>query len=127
MLLTKIPKWPSWADTCVSRVSAKLGGAVSAVEEVTPKKELSEIEAKYLLSGGIKTIGVPSRAYAGGLVAGACLLVADAERMPVPDRAVDRVSIAFGLRNCTDKAAVLAEGRRVLRPGGQFSCLELRR
>ena len=51
-------------------------------------------------------------------------MVADAERLPLPDRAVDRVSIAFGLRNCTDKPAVLAEARRVLRPGGRFFCLE---
>jgi demethylmenaquinone methyltransferase/2-methoxy-6-polyprenyl-1,4-benzoquinol methylase len=64
------------------------------------------------------------RALAGGLVAGASLFVADAERLPLPDRVVDRVSIAFGLRNCTDKAAVLAEARRVLRPGGRFFCLE---
>jgi demethylmenaquinone methyltransferase / 2-methoxy-6-polyprenyl-1,4-benzoquinol methylase len=44
--------------------------------------------------------------------------------LPLPDRAVDRVSIAFGLRNCTDKPAVLAEARRVLKPGGRFFCLE---
>jgi demethylmenaquinone methyltransferase / 2-methoxy-6-polyprenyl-1,4-benzoquinol methylase len=67
------------------------------------------------------------RALARGLVAGASLLVADAERLPLPDRIVDRVSIAFGLRNCTDKAAVLAEARRVLRPGGRFCCLEFSR
>ena len=53
--------------------------------------------------------------------------VADAEALPLPDRCVDRVSIAFGLRNCTDKAAVLREARRVLRPGGQFLCLEFSR
>ena len=52
------------------------------------------------------------------------LLLADAERLPLPDRCVDRVSIAFGLRNCTDKAAVLSEARRVLKPGGRFLCLE---
>ena len=52
------------------------------------------------------------------------LLVADAERLPLPDRSVDRVSMAFGLRNCTDKDAVLSEARRVLRPGGRFLCLE---
>ena len=52
------------------------------------------------------------------------LLVADAEHVPLPDRSVDRVSIAFGLRNCTDKAAVLREARRVLKPGGRFGCLE---
>ena len=54
-------------------------------------------------------------------------LVVDAEAIPLPDRSVDRVSIAFGLRNCTDKAAVLAEARRVLKPGGQFHCLEFSR
>jgi len=64
------------------------------------------------------------RALARGFVAEAALVVADAERLPLPDRCVDRVSIAFGLRNCTDKAAVLAEARRVLRPGGRFFCLE---
>jgi demethylmenaquinone methyltransferase/2-methoxy-6-polyprenyl-1,4-benzoquinol methylase len=32
--------------------------------------------------------------------------------------------MAFGLRNCTDKDAVLREVRRVLRPGGRCVCLE---
>lgn len=54
-------------------------------------------------------------------------LVVDAEAIPLPDRSADRVSIAFGLRNCTDKPAVLAEARRVLKPGGQFHCLEFSR
>jgi demethylmenaquinone methyltransferase/2-methoxy-6-polyprenyl-1,4-benzoquinol methylase len=51
-------------------------------------------------------------------------LVADAEALPLPARSVDVVSMAFGLRNCTDKDAVLREARRVLRPGGRFLCLE---
>ena len=55
---------------------------------------------------------------------GVSFLVADAEKLPLPDRSVDTVSMAFGLRNCTDKAAVLAEARRVLKPGGRFLCLE---
>ena len=54
-------------------------------------------------------------------------LTADAEKLPLPDRSVDTVSMAFGLRNCTDKDAVLAEVRRVLRPGGRFACLEFSR
>jgi demethylmenaquinone methyltransferase/2-methoxy-6-polyprenyl-1,4-benzoquinol methylase len=44
--------------------------------------------------------------------------------IPLPDRSVDRISMAFGLRNCTNKAKVLAEARRVLRPGGKFLVLE---
>ncbi len=67
------------------------------------------------------------RAIARGFAAGLSLLAADAECLPLPDRAVDAVSIAFGLRNCTDKAAVLAEARRVLKPGGRFFCLEFSR
>jgi demethylmenaquinone methyltransferase/2-methoxy-6-polyprenyl-1,4-benzoquinol methylase len=67
------------------------------------------------------------RALERGYLADLALLVADAERLPVPDRSVDRVSIAFGLRNCTDKPAVLAEARRVLKPGGRFFCLEFSR
>ena len=67
------------------------------------------------------------RAVARGRVAALGFLVADAERLPLPDRSFDVVSIAFGLRNCTDKPAVLAEARRVLRPGGRFLCLEFSR
>jgi demethylmenaquinone methyltransferase/2-methoxy-6-polyprenyl-1,4-benzoquinol methylase len=67
------------------------------------------------------------RALQRGIAADLSLLVADAERLPLPDATVDRVSIAFGLRNCTDKQAVLNEARRVLRPGGRFFCLEFSR
>eukprot|EP01037_Dinobryon_pediforme_P005826 gene5826-5891_t len=67
------------------------------------------------------------RAIARGLVDRLTFLTADAERLPLPDRSVDRVSMAFGLRNCTDKDAVLAEARRVLKPGGRFACLEFSR
>lgn len=67
------------------------------------------------------------RALERGFATDVALLVADAERLPLPDRCVDRVSIAFGLRNCTDKDAVLREARRVLRPGGRFLCLEFSR
>ena len=58
---------------------------------------------------------------------GITLMVVDAEAIPLPDSTFDRVTIAFGLRNCTDKPAVLSEARRVLRPGGQFHCLEFSR
>ena len=67
------------------------------------------------------------RAIERGLVGGLLPLVADAEHIPLPDRSVDRVSIAFGLRNCTDKDQVLREARRVLKPGGRFLCLEFSR
>jgi demethylmenaquinone methyltransferase/2-methoxy-6-polyprenyl-1,4-benzoquinol methylase len=51
-------------------------------------------------------------------------LVADAERLPFADASFDCVTIGFGLRNVTDKAAALASMRRVLKPGGQLLVLE---
>ncbi|MCC7283221.1 MAG: ubiquinone/menaquinone biosynthesis methyltransferase, partial [Acetobacteraceae bacterium] len=55
------------------------------------------------------------------------LAVADAEQLPFRASGFDAVSIAFGLRNCTDKDRVLAEAFRVLRLGGRFFCLEFSR
>jgi demethylmenaquinone methyltransferase/2-methoxy-6-polyprenyl-1,4-benzoquinol methylase len=65
-----------------------------------------------------------SRALDRGFAKGLTFLCADAEHLPLPDRSVEKVSMAFGLRNCTNKDAVLREVRRVLRPGGRFHCLE---
>ena len=67
------------------------------------------------------------RALERGLAVGLTFVCADAEHIPLPDRSVEKISIAFGLRNCTDKPAVLREARRVLRPGGRFHCLEFSR
>ncbi len=78
---------------------------------------LSDINAAMLAVGR-------NRALNRGFAAGLSFLVADAERLPVLDASVDTVSMAFGLRNCTEKQAVLGEVRRVLRPGGRFFCLE---
>jgi demethylmenaquinone methyltransferase/2-methoxy-6-polyprenyl-1,4-benzoquinol methylase len=51
-------------------------------------------------------------------------LVGSAEAMPLPDASVDVLTISFGIRNATDMEAALREIARVLRPGGQFRCLE---
>jgi len=48
----------------------------------------------------------------------------DAERLPFSDSSFDRLTIAFGLRNVTDKAAALSEMQRVLKPGGKALILE---
>ena len=49
---------------------------------------------------------------------------ADAEKLPFPNNYFDCVSIAFGLRNVTDKVAALQSMYRVLKPGGKLLVLE---
>ena len=48
----------------------------------------------------------------------------NAEKLPLEDACCDRVTIAFGLRNVTDRQAALSEAHRILKPGGRFCCLE---
>jgi demethylmenaquinone methyltransferase/2-methoxy-6-polyprenyl-1,4-benzoquinol methylase len=48
----------------------------------------------------------------------------NAEALPFPDRSFDAYTIAFGIRNVTNRDRALAEAYRVLRPGGRFLCLE---
>lgn len=48
----------------------------------------------------------------------------NAEALPFPDNHFDLVTIAFGLRNVTDKDKALASMQRVLRPGGRLLVLE---
>lgn len=52
---------------------------------------------------------------------------ADAEHLPFGTHTFDCVTIAFGLRNVTDKEAALREMYRVLRPGGRVVILEFSR
>ena len=48
----------------------------------------------------------------------------DAQYLPFPDDSFDCVSIAFGLRNVTDKDLALRSMLRVLKPGGRLLVLE---
>jgi demethylmenaquinone methyltransferase / 2-methoxy-6-polyprenyl-1,4-benzoquinol methylase len=51
----------------------------------------------------------------------------NAEALPFPHESFDAVTIAFGLRNVTDKQKALAEMQRVLKPGGRVLILEFSR
>jgi demethylmenaquinone methyltransferase/2-methoxy-6-polyprenyl-1,4-benzoquinol methylase len=59
-----------------------------------------------------------------GLVRGLEYVQCNAEALPFPDAHFDLVTMAFGLRNVTDKDAALREIARVLKPGGQARILE---
>jgi len=59
-----------------------------------------------------------------GLVSNIDYVQANAECLPFPDNHFDCVTIAFGLRNVTDKDAALRSMLRVLKPGGRLLVLE---
>ena len=67
------------------------------------------------------------RALDKGYARGIDWVCGTAAALPLADMSVDAYTIAFGLRNVTERDKALAEARRVLKPGGRFLCLELSR
>ncbi len=78
---------------------------------------LTDINAAMLSRGRDRLIN-------DGLVSNVRYAQANAERLPFADSSFDCITIGFGLRNVTDKAAALASMRRALKPGGQLLVLE---
>ena len=62
-----------------------------------------------------------------GLLDGLRWAQVNAEALPFPEASFDAVTIAFGLRNVTDKDRALCEMHRVLKPGGRALILEFSR
>lgn len=59
-----------------------------------------------------------------GVAGNVSIAQVDAEELPFADRSFDCVTMAFGLRNVTDKNAALTSMYRVLKPGGKAMILE---
>lgn len=59
-----------------------------------------------------------------GVVGNVEYVQANAEELPFDDNTFDLITIAFGLRNVTDKDKALASMYRVLKPGGRLLVLE---
>lgn len=59
-----------------------------------------------------------------GIVGNVTYVQANAEALPFPDDHFDLITIAFGLRNVTNKDKALASMYRVLKPGGRLLVLE---
>jgi demethylmenaquinone methyltransferase / 2-methoxy-6-polyprenyl-1,4-benzoquinol methylase len=81
---------------------------------------LSDVNAAMLARGRDRLLDA-------GLAANVAYVQANAEQLPFRAGTFDCVTIGFGLRNVTDKAAALASMRRVLKPGGQLLVLEFSR
>lgn len=78
---------------------------------------LADINASMLKVGRDRLI---DRGIAGNLQ----VAQADAQYLPFPDNTFDCITIAFGLRNVTDKDLALRSMLRVLKPGGRLLVLE---
>jgi len=78
---------------------------------------LADINASMLREGRRRLIDA-------GIGGNVSIAQVDAENLPFDDSSFDCVTIAFGLRNVTDKDAALRSMHRVLRPGGKLLVLE---
>lgn len=59
-----------------------------------------------------------------GIISNVSYAQLNAEALPFPDNCFDVITMAFGLRNVTDKDQALREMCRVLKPGGKLLVLE---
>ncbi len=78
---------------------------------------LSDINGSMLAAGRKRLIDM-------GIAGNVEYVQANAECLPFDDNSFDIITIAFGLRNVTDKDKALASMLRVLKPGGRLLVLE---
>lgn len=78
---------------------------------------LADINASMLRQGR-------SRLIDAGIAGNLSIAQVDAEKLPFATSSFDCITIAFGLRNVTEKETALASMLRVLKPGGKLLILE---
>ena len=78
---------------------------------------LADINAEMLKQGRRRLIDA-------GVAGNFSIAQVDAENLPFDDETFNCITIAFGLRNVTNKEAALASMYRVLKPGGKMLILE---
>ena len=94
-----------------------LAAKFSKLVGVDGKVILADINAAMLSVGRDRLIDK-------GALSNIDVVQADAQFLPFEDNSIDCITIAFGLRNVTDKAKALRSMHRVLKPGGRVLVLE---
>jgi demethylmenaquinone methyltransferase/2-methoxy-6-polyprenyl-1,4-benzoquinol methylase len=123
-----------WKRQFIQRLSIKLDAHY--VDVAAGTGDITRLIHKAVLSHGLNpciSAVDPNEAMIGqgkaklidkGIVLGVNWVHASAEALPFDDNSVDALTISFGLRNVSDIPKGLSEFYRVLKPGGQFLCLE---
>ena len=120
-----------WKRVTIQQAGAKYGDVVldlaggtgdlaakfSKIVGKTGKVILSDINGSMLRNGRRRLVDM-------GIAGNVDYVQANAECLPFPDDYFDIITIAFGLRNVTDKDAALRSMHRVLKPGGRLLVLE---
>ena len=94
-----------------------LAAKFSKIVGADGKVILADINAAMLSVGRDRLIDM-------GALSNIDVVQADAQFLPFEDNSIDCITIAFGLRNVTDKAKALRSMHRVLKPGGRVLVLE---
>ena len=126
-----------WKDMTITKVNPQPGECLIDVAGGTgdlARRFIRRAEEARMRRGGVPAKAIICDINAEMLLAGIdpskdkgmdlSRVCGNAECLPFPDDCADAVTIAFGIRNVTDRARALSEFRRVLKPGGRFFCLE---
>lgn len=97
-----------------------LDHATNINADLTTKVTVADINPEMLAEGKKRSLDTPyARTNRLSFMEG------NAEHLPsIESGSVDLYTVAFGIRNFTDKQAAIHEAFRVLKPGGVFACLE---
>lgn len=120
-----------WKRYTIERAAARAGQTIldiaggtgdltakfSKIVGPTGKVVLADINESMLKVGRNKLVD-------NGIVGNVEYVQANAECLPFPDNYFDRITIAFGLRNVTEKEKALESMYRILKPGGKLLVLE---
>ncbi|GIM02789.1 hypothetical protein Vretimale_7638, partial [Volvox reticuliferus] len=112
--------------TSTSSSGSSVGGRTAAGSSIALRPLIPGRVVVCDINPDMLRVGQQKAAASSDLAAesGLSFVEGNAEGLPFPDDSFDSYTIAFGIRNVTDRRAALREALRVLKPGGRFMCLE---
>lgn len=107
-------------DATVLDLATGTGDLALMIARLHPRSRVVGVDpSAKMLAIGARKVG------AAGLCDRVEMCAGDAQDLPFADDTFDAATIAFGIRNVTDRALALRELARVTKPGGSVAILEL--